>query len=469
MKKYLGLRGKGLHNAIATLAGIGFILFGYDQGVMSGLLTLPTFVNTFPHRVVVAIYEIGCMFGALSTLWAGDKFGRRRTVFGGAIIMCIGAAIQCSAFALSQFVVGRIITGIANGFVTATVPMWQSECARAERRGPMVMVEGALIIFGLALAYWVDFAFCFVDGQINWRFPIAFQCVFAGTLIAFILELPESPRWLIKKGRPEDTKAVFAALDAIAVDDPYIQMQVVEISNTLTEEAGLRGSLKTMCTNGKKQHFHRSMLAIWSQAMQQLSGTNLITYYATSIYEESIGLSAVNARVVGACQNTAYLFVACIAIFTIERIGRRKLLLIGSVSQASSMAILAGTVHLANQGNSHAGIAAALFILFFNAFFVSFNSIGVYTYVIFAAFNLLMFFVVLFLYPETSHRSLEEIDNIFVDSNPWTPWDVVGIARRLPIKHPSLDAPNTLSKAEDGSGSIGVERSEKIELGFHKE
>jgi MFS family permease len=127
MKKYFGLRGKGLHNAIASLAGIGFILFGYDQGVMSGLLTLPTFVNTFPDMdtvssslstsqvsynsrvqgVVVAIYEIGCMFGALSTLWAGDKFGRRRTVFGGAIIMCIGAAIQCSAFALSQFVVGR--------------------------------------------------------------------------------------------------------------------------------------------------------------------------------------------------------------------------------------------------------------------------------------------------------------------------------------------------------------------------
>jgi sugar porter (SP) family MFS transporter len=391
--------------------------------------------------------------------------------------------------------------------------MWQSECARAERRGPMVMVEGALIIFGLALAYWVDFAFYFVDSQVNWRFPIAFQCAFAGTLIAFILELPESPRWLIKKGRTEDAKAVFAALDALAVDDPYIQTQVVEISTTLTEEAGLRGSLKTMCTNGKKKHFHRSMLAIWSQAMQQLSGTNLITYYATSIYEESIGLSAVNARVVGACQNTAYLFVACIAIFTIERAGRRKLLLIGSVGQASSMAILAGTVHLANQGNSHAGIAAALFIFFFNAFFglgwlgipwlypaeivsldirapvnglstatdwvlnfmvvmitpVSFNSIGVYTYAIFAAFNLLMFFVVLFLYPETSHRSLEEIDNIFVDSNPWTPWDVVGIARRLPIKHPSLDAPNNLSKAEDGSGSIGVEPTEKIELGFHKD
>lgn len=129
MKQYFGLKGRSLHNAIATLAGIGFVLFGYDQGVMSGLLTLPTFIDTFPEMdtvnsalsakqtsynskvqgVVVAIYEIGCMFGALSTLWAGDKYGRRKTVFSGAIIMCIGAAIQCCAFDLSQFVVGRYV------------------------------------------------------------------------------------------------------------------------------------------------------------------------------------------------------------------------------------------------------------------------------------------------------------------------------------------------------------------------
>jgi MFS family permease len=127
MKPYFGLRGQKLHHAIATLAGIGFVLFGYDQGVMSGLLTLPSFVKIFPEMdttnksltadqaafnakvqgVVIAIYEIGCMFGALATLWAGDKFGRRKTVFGGAIIMCVGAAIQCAAFTLSQFTTGR--------------------------------------------------------------------------------------------------------------------------------------------------------------------------------------------------------------------------------------------------------------------------------------------------------------------------------------------------------------------------
>ena len=351
------------------------------------------------------------------------------------------------------------------------------------------MIEGALIIFGLALAYWMDFAFYFVQGQVNWRFPIAFQCVFAGILIAFILKLPESPRWLCRKGRVEEARAIFSALEDIPEDSLYIRTQIEEIVSTLSQEQGARKALKTMCTNGKQKHFHRAMLAIWSQAMQQLSGTNLITYYATTIYEGSIGLSAVNARVVGACQNTAYFFVACIAIFTIERVGRRKLLLLGSIGQASSMAILAGTVYLATKGNSHAGIAAALFIFLFNAFFglgwlgipwlypaeivsldirapvnglstatdwvlnfmvvmitpVAFNSIGVYTYAIFAAMNLIMAFVVYFLYPETSHRSLEEIDVIFADSNPWKPWEVVSLAAKLPVRHPTLDDPGRRS------------------------
>ncbi|ODM20250.1 hypothetical protein SI65_03303 [Aspergillus cristatus] len=197
---------------------------------MSGLLTLDTFMEMFPEMdtvsksltaaqkadnsnvqgVVVSIYEIGCMMGALGTLWAGDRFGRRKVVFGGAILMTIGAVIQCAAFGLLQFIVGRIITGIGNGFVTATVPMWQSECAKPHRRGAMVMIEGALIVFGLALAYWLEFALYFVSSQVNWHFPIAFQCVFSVTSVAFILELPEWPRWLVKKGRIEESSPAMA-------------------------------------------------------------------------------------------------------------------------------------------------------------------------------------------------------------------------------------------------------------------
>jgi MFS family permease len=170
---YLGLRGKALHIAVATIAGLGFLLFGYDQGVMGSLLTLDTFISTFPamdvsnsvpaakrahnstiQGVAVSLYEIGCMVGAILTMVIGDKLGRRKTILSGSIIMIIGTAIQCSAFSLGQFIAGRIVTGLGNGFITATVPMWQSECAKAESRGQLVMVEGALITGGIALSYW---------------------------------------------------------------------------------------------------------------------------------------------------------------------------------------------------------------------------------------------------------------------------------------------------------------------------
>lgn len=394
---------------------------------------------------------------------------------------------------------------MGTGFVTATVPMWQAECAKPHRRGAMVMIEGALIIFGLAFSYWLNFAFYFVAGQVNWRFPIAFQCVFAGILVVFILEMPESPRWLVKKGRIEEAKAIWAALDGVLADDPIIAMHIEEVSSALEQEQGSRQSLKMIGTQGRKKHFHRSMLAIWSQAMQQLSGTNLITYYATTIYQDSIGLSPINARIVAACQNTAYLIVSCIAFFTIERVGRRKLLMIGSAGQMSSMVILAGTVWAATRGNTGAGIAASFMIFAFNASFglgwlgipwlypaeivnleiratvnglstatdwvinfmvvmitpVAFNNIGVYTYAIFAVMNGLMFVVVYFLFPETANRSLEEIDEIFSTSNPWTPWDVVGIARRLPVRGTTLQPSIVHSKLEEfGIGAVHTENVE---------
>lgn len=167
-KTYLGLVGTKLNVAIGVIAGIDFLLFGYDQGVMGGLLTLPAFVSVFPsicmnpecveglsqsqrdHRstiqgISVAAYNIGCFCGAISCIWIGDILGRRKTIFLGSAIMVIGATLQASAFDLSHFIIGRVVTGLGNGMNTSTVPTWQSECSKSHRRGQLVMVEGALI------------------------------------------------------------------------------------------------------------------------------------------------------------------------------------------------------------------------------------------------------------------------------------------------------------------------------------
>lgn len=156
---------------------------------------------------------VGCFFGAILCIWIGDWLGRRKTIFWGSAIMVIGAALQCSAFGLDHFIIGRVITGIGNGMNTSTVPTWQSETCKAHRRGMMVMIEGALITGGIAFSYWLDFGFSYLEpSSISWRFPLGFQIFFALIILLFILELPESPRWLILRGQDTEALEVLAAL-----------------------------------------------------------------------------------------------------------------------------------------------------------------------------------------------------------------------------------------------------------------
>ena len=220
--------------------------YTYPRYKVCGVLETTSILGSDFIGISVASYNVGCFFGAISTIWLGNMLGRRKTIFLGSSIMVIGATLQCAAFGLPQFIVGRLVTGyvacsydlqnmvvdflkrharltvnvsFGNGLNTSTVPTWQSECSKSHRRGQLVMVEvgsilepdvqlyannyqGALITGGVCLSYWLDFGFSFLEpSTIAWRFPIAFQIFFAAVILAFILELPESPRWLILKGK----------------------------------------------------------------------------------------------------------------------------------------------------------------------------------------------------------------------------------------------------------------------------
>lgn len=176
--KYFGLSGLALSRMIGVAAGAGFLLFGYDQGVMNSLLTLKSFTEVFPaidtskgadgtsheatlQGVAIGLYEIGCLAGALSCLWLGDLLGRRPIIWIGTVIMIVGAILQCTSFSLAQLIVARIVTGVGNGMHTATIPMWQSECSPPHKRGMLVMVEGLLITGGICMAYWIDVSFSY--------------------------------------------------------------------------------------------------------------------------------------------------------------------------------------------------------------------------------------------------------------------------------------------------------------------
>ncbi|KAI9657657.1 MAG: hypothetical protein M1821_002833 [Bathelium mastoideum] len=490
-KKYYGLTGTSLNVAVGLIAGLDFLLFGYDQGVMGALLTLPSFTKLFPkidvmdappdrkthvaviQGLVVGAYTLGCFFGALLTIWLGDKLGRRRMIFVGSSIMTIGAILQCTSYGLAQLIVGRLITGFGNGMNTSTVPTWQSETSKAHRRGQLVMIEGAMITGGICISYWIDFGLSYAEpSSVAWRFPVAFQIFFALIILATVLGLPESPRWLILKGREDEAMEVLAALSNLSTDHDFVHNEFSAIKDTVleAEQYGFRDLL----TMDENRNFHRVVLAYVNQVFQQISGINLITYYAETVFETYIHLSPFISRILAACNGTEYFLASWIPVVLIERAGRRTLMLIGAAGMSGSMAVLAGSTSVQSPGP---GIVAATFLFVFNTFFaigwlgmtwlypaeivplrirapsnalstsanwifnwlivvitpIAFANIGYRTYIIFCVINAFIFPVVYFFYPETAYRSLEEMDSIFMKTH--SVFSVVKVAREEPKRY----------------------------------
>lgn len=279
--------------------------------------------------------------------------------------MVIGATLQCSAFSLGHLIAGRVITGFGNGMNTSTVPTWQSETSKSHRRGQMVMIEGALITGGVCLSYWLDFGFSYLEpSTVSWRFPIAFQIFFALIILIFILPLPESPRWLIMKGKEEEAIQVLCALNGRGMEDPYIESEFAAIKDAVLEMQ--QGGWKDLFTMGEDRNLHRVILAYVNQMFQQISGINLITYYAANIYEQYIGLSPFISRILAAANGTEYFAASWIAVFTIEKFGRRALMLFGAAGMSLSMIVLAATTSV---GGTGPGWVAAVFLFIFNTFF----------------------------------------------------------------------------------------------------
>ncbi|KAJ5110474.1 Sugar transporter STL1 [Penicillium argentinense] len=221
---YAGMSGRPLSLTVSTIATMGFLLFGYDQGVMSGIISADAFTDVFTaakgdntmQALITAVYELGCLFGAMFALFTGDMMGRRLMVMAGASVMIVGVIIQVTSFVghipLLQFFFGRIITGIGNGMNTSTIPTYQAECSRTSNRGLLICIEGGVIAIGTMIAYWIDFGASYGPPDLAWRFPIAFQIVF-GVII------------IVGMGKVHEGEYVLAALAGREIDDRETQVQ----------------------------------------------------------------------------------------------------------------------------------------------------------------------------------------------------------------------------------------------------
>ncbi|BCS23616.1 uncharacterized protein APUU_40060S [Aspergillus puulaauensis] len=464
--KYAGLSGRPLSLFLSTVATMGFLLFGYDQGVMSGIISDPAFNNMFVatkgdntmQATVTAVYEVGCLFGAIFALLFGEKLGRRRMVIYGAAVMILGVIIQVTAMPghipLLQFIIGRVITGIGNGMNTSTIPTYQAECSKTSNRGLLICIEGGVIAIGTMIAYWIDYGAHFGPPDLVWRFPIAFQIVFGIFIIWGMIHLPESPRYLIANDKVDEGANVLAALAGKEIDDQHVVLEKQLVLDSVRVSGAEKAKFRDLLTGGPSQHFRRMMVGSSSQFFQQISGCNAVIYYLPVLLEQSIGQSHDFALLIGGINMICYAIFATFSWFFVEKIGRRKLFLGGSFGQCAAMVIVFGCL-IPGDSQTAKGAVFGLFLYmcFFGATWLPlpwlypaelspiktrakanaistcsnwlFNftvvmitpvmiaSIRWGTYLFFAAWNAIFIPVIWFFYPETSGRSLEAIDLIF--------------------------------------------------------
>ncbi|QKX59670.1 uncharacterized protein TRUGW13939_06810 [Talaromyces rugulosus] len=509
---YAGLSGRPLSLTISTIATMGFLLFGYDQGVMSGIISDVAFNDVFTatknnntmQALVTAIYELGCLFGAMFALVAGDKLGRRKMIIIGASIMIFGVVIQVTAFPghvpLAQFMVGRTITGIGNGMNTSTIPTYQAECSKTANRGLLICIEGGVIAIGTLIAYWIDFGAHYGPPDLVWRFPIAFQIFFGIIIIVGMFFLPDSPRYLIAQGKMEQGELVLAALNGCEINDHQTQIQKQLVLDSIRASGALDQTVtyKDLTTGGRTQHLRRMLIGASSQMFQQLSGCNAVIYYLPVLLKQSLGESNDRALLIGGINMICYAVFATFSWFFVEKIGRRKLFLGGSFGQLAAMTITFACLIPDNPKTADGAVFGLfLYMCFFGATWlplpwlypaeispiktrakanavstcsnwlfnftvvmitpVMVQNIKWGTYLFFAAMNACFIPIIWLFYPETAGRSLEEIDLIFakgfVENKSY-----VNAARELPkLSDDEVDA----RAAEYGLGRDTDEETEK--------
>ncbi|GAB1215085.1 hypothetical protein ATERTT37_004268 [Aspergillus terreus] len=399
------LEKRSLLIGINCVAALSILFFGYDQGMMAGVNNSKDYIDLMgfgytemrdghPTPVVtdsllqggiVSVYYLGTLCGALHGGWVGDRIGRIRTIAAGSVWAILGAALQCSAQNHNWMICARFINGIGTGMLNAIVPVWATETAEHTSRGQFIAIEFTLNIFGVVLAYWLEFGLSFIDNgasPFRWRFPIAFQIIFLIVLFVAVWFFPESPRWLVKVGREQEARYILGRLrgssdeDAVRAEAEFRDiLSVAELEKSMTHSTSYLAMLFGYKT-GKLHLGRRVQLVVWLQIMQEWVGIAGVTVYAPTIFSIA-GFDSTKSQWISGLNNVFYMFATLICVFTLDRIGRRWTLYWGSVGQGIAMFLAGGFSRLAIDARadgslsraSSFGAAAASMVFIFTSVF----------------------------------------------------------------------------------------------------
>jgi sugar porter (SP) family MFS transporter len=308
------------------------MLFGYDTGVVSGALLFLRNefggLSSFQQELVTSLLLVGAVVGALFAGRIADRVGRRLTVLGTALIFVVGVLLAAFTPTFPVLLAARIIIGLAVGAASTVVPLYIGESAPPKTRGALVSLNQLAITIGILVSYLTDY---WLSSTANWRLMFGLAAIPAVLLFIGMLFQHESPHWLAMRGRDDEARRVLSRLREPGQVDP----EIAEIHRV--NEMDQLGAKDLLGAKVRPMVFVGVLLAIF----QQVTGINTVIYYAPTILSNA-GLGTHAALLANVVNGGVNVIMTIIAIRLLDRVGRRTLLLIGTVGMAVGMFMTAG-------------------------------------------------------------------------------------------------------------------------------
>ncbi|POR38574.1 Putative glucose transporter rco-3 [Tolypocladium paradoxum] len=476
----------------ASFSAIGGLLFGYDQGVVSVILVMPQFLDRFEQvsetapgagfykGLMTAMITLGAFLGALNQGWVADAYSRKYSIMIAVVIFTIGSALQTASVDYAMLVTSRLIGGIGIGMLSMVVPLYISEISPPEIRGTLLVLEELSIVLGIVISFWITYGTQYIDSHWSWQLPFLLQII-PGLVLGFgAVFLPFSPRWLALKGREQDALVSLAKIRCLPATDSRVQREWLEIITESKFQQGILAERHPKLVHGgqleklklefvswadcfKKGCWRRTHVGAGLMFLQQFVGINALIYYSPTLFG-TMGLDHNMQLIMSGVLNVTQLFGVLSSLWTLDRFGRRRILLYGSVGMFISHLIIAVLVGLYSNNwpaNTSKGWTSVAFLLFYmiafgaswgpvpwalpaeifpsslrakgvsistcsnwiNNFIVGLitpplvQNTGFGAYIFFAVFCFLSFLWTFMFVPETNGTTLEEMDEVFKDNS----------------------------------------------------
>ena len=455
---------------LALAAAVGGFLFGFDSSVINGAVNSVQghfALNSFVTGFIVAIALLGCAVGAYIAGRLADRWGRLKVMLLGAVLFLVSSIGAGLAFSAWDLALWRIVGGLGIGIASVVAPAYIAEISPRQSRGGLASLQQLAITIGIFIALLSDALLSGIAGSASnqlwlgleaWRWMFLVGVIPSVVYGILALTLPESPRYLLATGKRDEAREIFATL----VPESDLDRQIGDIERSIAEDKeGLKATLRGKAFGLKPIVWIGIILSVF----QQFVGINVIFYYSTTLWR-AVGFTEKSSLLITVITSVTNVLVTIIAIVLVDRVGRRPILLTGSVGMAISLGAMAvafsfadkvhGAVTLPNPWGPIALIAANVFVVCFGASWgplvwvllgeifptkirakalgvaaaaqwianflvtVTFPPLAdfslVFTYGMYAVFAALSFFFVFFKIPETNGMALEHAETLFANA-----------------------------------------------------